>query len=411
MTPPNATAGTTNPDNAKPELVPCTLSQFLGYFLRLGTVGFGGPIALAGYMQRDLVEERRWVSQQDYVEGLALAQLAPGPLAAQLAIYLGWVRARVLGATLVALAFILPSFFMVLVLSALYIRYGGLPWMQGLFYGIGAAVIAIIARSAYKLVRLTLKQDRLLWTVFAVSAVVTAWTETEIIWLFLLSGVVVLVARRKASKVSACLTPFLPSTIGPLLEGPASWFATGLHGAASSATLARITWFFAEAGAFVFGSGLAIVPFMHGGVVNDLHWLDEHQFLDAVAVAMITPGPVVITVAFIGYLVAGPLGATLAAVGVFLPCYLFVVIPAPYYRRYGTSPDIRGFVDGVTAAATGAIAGAAFVLGKRALVDSLTVLIALLTFVILFVTKKIPEPLVILAAGACGLLVKHFAAT
>src|SRR6184192_4484054 len=154
------------------DTVPCTMREFLLYFLRLGTFGFGGPIALAGYMQRDLVERRKWISRQDYVEGLALAQLAPGPLAAQLAIYLGWVRGGVTGATLVGVAFILPSFLMVLALSALYLRYGGLAWMQGVFYGVGAAVIAVIARSAWKLVHMTLGQDRLLWVLFGVSALV-----------------------------------------------------------------------------------------------------------------------------------------------------------------------------------------------------------------------------------------------
>src|SRR6059036_4126232 len=180
---------------AAEELVPCTLTELLLYFLRLGTVGFGGPIALVGYMQRDLVEKRRWISRQDYVEGLALAQLAPGPLAAQLAIYLGWVRGGVTGATLVGVAFILPSFFMVLGLSILYLRFGGLPWMQGAFYGIGAAVIAIIARSAVKLVKLTLGRRRLLWTLFAASALVTAWTESEVLWVFLLSGLIGLLAE------------------------------------------------------------------------------------------------------------------------------------------------------------------------------------------------------------------------
>jgi chromate transporter len=394
-------------DAERGELVPCSLRQIIGYFLKLGAVGFGGPIALVGYMQRDLVERKRWISKEDYVQGLALAQLAPGPLAAQLAIYLGWVRSRVLGATLVGLAFVLPSFLMVLAISALYLQFGGLPWMRGLFYGVGAAVIAIIARSAYKLVRLTLKKDRLLWIVFAVSAVSTAWTETEVVWLFLSSGVVVLVARRWTARTSAALAPLAPTWISLVIEGPASWLTSGLHGSASIATLGRIAWFFTEAGAFVFGSGLAIVPFLHGGVVNDMHWLDERQFLDAVAVAMITPGPVVITVAFIGYLVAGPIGGTLAALGVFLPCYLFVVIPAPYYRRYGGNPSLRALVDGVTAAATGAIAGAAFVLGKRALVDVPTIAICALTFAALFAAKKLPEPLLIIAAGIIGLVLKH----
>jgi len=387
------------------EVVAAPWRAFLMYFLRLGTFGFGGPIALAGYMQRDLVERRRWISKRDYLLGLALAQLAPGPLAAQLAIYLGWVRAGVGGATLVAAAFILPSFVMVLGISALYVRYGGLPWMQSVFYGVGAAVIAIIARSAIKLVKLTLARDRLLWVLFAVSAVATAWTESEIIWLFLASGVVVLVVRGAPRWGSRAATgAFLPFT-GVHLTGVNLSLAVAAAPFVSSwPALGRIALYFAEAGSFVFGSGLAIVPFMHGGVVNHFHWLTERQFLDAVAVAMITPGPVVITVAFIGYLVAGPAGATAAAAGVFLPCYLFVIIPAPYFRRFADNPRVKAFVDGVTAAATGAIAGAAFVLGRRALIDLTTVAIAAATWLAFVRFKKIPEPLVILAAGLAGLI-------
>jgi chromate transporter len=383
------------------EVVASSLRDFLLYFLRLGTLGFGGPIALAGYMQRDLVEKRRWVSKRDYVQGLALAQLAPGPLAAQLAIYLGWVKGRVRGATLVAAAFIVPSFVMVLGLSAVYVRYGGLPWMQSAFYGIGAAVIAIIARSALKLVKMTLGKDRLLWALFAASAVATAWTESEIIWLFLGSGVLSLLVRALRSRgvpVASLLPP------GPLV---AIAVAATTGAAVTWPLLVKIALYFAEAGSFVFGSGLAIVPFLHGGVVNQYHWITERQFLDAVAVAMITPGPVVITVAFIGYLVAGPLGATAASVGVFLPCYLFVIIPAPYFRRFADNPRVRAFVDGVTAAATGAIAGAAFVLGRRALIDLTTVGIALATWLIFSRFKKIPEPLVILAAGLAGLVLRR----
>jgi len=369
-----------------------TLRELVLYFLRLGTFGFGGPIALVGYMQRDLVEERRWISLKDYKEGLALAQLAPGPLAAQLAIYLGWLDHGVLGATLVALAFVLPSFVMVLALSAVYLAYGGIAWMQGAFYGIGAAVIAIIARSAYKLTKSTLGQDRLLWVLFAVSALVTAWTESEVIWLFVVCGVVTLLARnRRMLGTAAGLVPW-------------PWLLSGLHGPADGSTLWAIGWYFAEAGAFVFGSGLAIVPFLHGRVVGDLHWLTERQFLDAVAVAMITPGPVVITVAFIGYLVAGPLGATAAAIGVFLPCYLLVVIPARYFRRSVHDPRVKAFVDGVTAAAAGAIAGAAFVLGRRAIFDVPTVAICLVTLAALIRLKGVPEPLIIIAAGIVGIV-------
>lgn len=380
-----------------------TLRSFVLYFLKLGTLGFGGPIVLAGHMQRDLVEARGWITQQDYVEGLALAQLAPGPLAAQLAIYLGWVRAGVAGATLVAAAFILPSFLMVLAISAFYVKFGGIGWVQGAFYGIGAAVIAIIARSAWKMTRATLKSDTLLWTLFGITAVVTAWTETEIVWLFVLCGAVAL-AVRAPPRFGTGLSSGSAALAVPFASG---WWLTGLHGPASAATLGKIGLYFAAAGTFVFGSGLAIVPFLYGGVVREFHWLTERQFLDAVAVAMITPGPVVITVAFIGYLVAGPLGAAAAGLGVFLPCYLLVILPAKYYRRAVQNRSIKAFVAGVTAAATGAIAGAAVVLGRRSLVDVTTVLVAVGTFAGLLGLKNIPEPLWICAAGLIGVLLFH----
>jgi chromate transporter len=380
-----------------PALQPCTLRELTTYFLRLGTLGFGGPIALAGYMQKDLVEERRWISKEDYVQGLALAQLAPGPLAAQLAIYLGWVRGGVVGASAIGLAFVLPSFIMVLGLAALYLRFGGLSWMRGAFYGIGAAVIAIIGRSVWKLGKMTLAKDRLLWALFAVSAVVTAWTESEVVWIFLGSGVLALFVKAPPKLVRGA--PLSMLSLSP-------WWLTGLAGVASESTLWTIAWYFAEAGAFVFGSGLAIVPFLHGGVVTQFHWLNDQQFLDAVAVAMITPGPVVITVAFIGYLVAGPVGASVAALATFGPCYLFTVVPAPYFRRFSKNQSIKAFVDGVSAAATGAIAGAGFVLGRRALHDVPTVLIALVTMVLLVKVKKLQEPLIIVASGIVGIALK-----
>jgi len=370
----------------------CSLRHLVRYFLRLGATGFGGPIALVGLMQRDLVERRRWFCAQEYREGLALAQLAPGPLAAQLAIYLGWLRHGLLGATLVAIAFVLPSFLMVLSLSAFYVTYGGLTWMRGAFYGIGAAVIAVIARSAYKLARSTVGRDPLYAVLFAASAGVTAWTESELVWLFVLCGVVAYALRapRRTGVLSAAALPL-------------AWLVTGQSGPAAPDTLWRIGWYFAEAGAFVFGSGLAIVPFLHGCVVNEFRWLSERQFLDAVAVAMITPGPVVITVAFIGYLVAGPAGATVAALGVFLPCYLLVVIPARYFQRAVHDPRVKVFVDGVTIAAAGAIAGAAFVLGRRAVFDGPTLAIAAVTLLLITRLKARYEPLVILGAGLVGL--------
>lgn len=373
----------------------CSLRELALYFLRLGTTGFGGPVALVGYMQRDLVEGRRWFSSDEYREGLALAQLAPGPLAAQLAMYLGWARGGAAGAALVGLAFVIPSFLMVIAIAVGYLRFGGLPWMQGAFYGIGAAVIAIIARSATKLTGLTLGTDRLLWALFAAAALVTAWTESEIVWVFLGAGVVTVFVRTR----TFARAPGMTLAVGLLPSG----LLTGLGEPASGATLWRLGWYFAEAGAFVFGSGLAIVPFLHAGVVQEFRWLNERQFLDAVAVAMITPGPVVITVGFIGYLVAGFAGAVIAALGTFLPCYLFTVIPAPHFQRLSQNRAIKAFVDGVTAAATGAIAGAVFVLGRRALVDWATSLMALLTLVILLRFKRVPEPALIAMAGAAGI--------
>jgi chromate transporter len=391
---PEATAPAPAAESA-PATLPCTLGEFLLYFVKLGTTGFGGPIALAGYMQRDLVEERRWISKEDYKDGLALAQLAPGPLAAQLAMYLGWVRAGVLGATLVAFAFILPSFFMVVGLAALYVKLGGLSWMQGAFYGVGAAVIAIIARSAVKLVGMTIGRDRLLWAIFIANALTTAWTETEIVWVFILSGLVAVLANSRV---------FVPSATTALVIPP--WLLMGIKGEAPLGTLGDVLLYFTQAGAFVFGSGLAIVPFLYGGVVKEYGWLTEKQFLDAVAVGMITPGPVVITAAFIGFLVAGASGSVAAAIGTFLPCYLFVIIPAPWFRRVKNNPRIKAFVDGVTSAATGAIAGAAFVLGRRAIADVPAAIVAVVTLAILLKTKKVPEPVLIVAAAIVGILAK-----
>lgn len=371
-----------------------SLKELIVYFLKLGTVGFGGPVALVGYMHRDLVEQKKWIAEEDYKEGLALAQLAPGPLAAQLAIYLGYVHYRIIGATLVGIAFVLPSFLMVLGLGYAYVRAGGLPWMQAVFYGIGAAVIGIIAFSSYKLTKKSLGQDGLLWVIYLIIAVSVMVTEKENVWLILLAGLVVWLVKAPPAILSRLMvfTPFLFMQIGAQVS--------------TDEKLTQIGWFFLKAGAFVFGSGLAIVPFLYGGVVREYHWLSEQQFLDAVAVAMITPGPVVITVGFIGYLVAGLSGAVVASAATFLPCYLFTILPAPYFKKYGKHPSIKAFVDGVTAAAIGAIAGAVIILAKRQFIDLTSVWIAGLTLIILIRFKKLPEPLVIIGAALLGLVLK-----
>jgi chromate transporter len=378
---------------------PVSLRMLAGYFLRLGTFGFGGPIALTAAMQRDLVVSRRWITDAEYKEGLALAQLAPGPLAAQLAIYIGWVRWSVLGATVVGLTFVGPSLVMVLLLSALYLKFGGLAWMQGAFYGIGAAVIAIVARGAGKLLGSSVGRDPILWLVVLANAAVVAGTEKELLWVIALSGAVVLLVREVTARSRAS------SMVAPVLV-PWWWLVSGLHGPATTDTLARLLGFFAKAAVVVFGSGLAVVPYIHGGVVNDFGWLTERQFLDAVAVSMITPGPVVITVAFIGYLVAGPVGGLAAATGMFLPTYLAVIVGAPWFQRVTASRRLRAVVHGVTAAATGAIVGSVVVLGRRALIDVPTCLIAATTLLLLVGGRRVPEPLLIVAAGIAGILVQ-----
>lgn len=383
-----------------------SLGQLTSYFLRLGTFGFGGPVALVGYMNRDLVETRRWMTEAEYKEGLTLAQLMPGPLAAQLAIYLGFVHYGVLGATVAGIAFVIPSFLMVLVLGWAYLAFGGIGWMQAVFYGVGATVIGIITISAWKLTQKTTGQSPLLWSIYLVSAATTIITESEPILLFLGAGVLVWAIRgaqqRREASVSVPVIALPIASQAPLTD-----------------LLTQISLFFTKAGAFVFGSGIAIVPFLYSGVVKEYGWLNDREFLDAVAVAMITPGPVVITVGFIGYIVTGrggdfwtgAAGASVAALATFLPCYLFTVIPAPYFKKHGKRPGIVAFVDGVTAAAVGAIAGACLVLGRRTIFgdgwapDWIKVGLLLVTIGLLLRFKKLPEPVIVLGAALAGLII------
>ena len=397
----NVTARVVNINTAsKPSY---TIKQLVLYFLKLGYAGFGGPVALVGYMHRDLVEKRKWISEDEYKEGLALAQLAPGPLAAQLGIYLGFVHYGVIGATLCGLAFVIPSFIMVVLIGIAYKLYGGLPWMQAVFYGVGAAVIGIIAMSSYKLTQKSvskfnldaIKKNWMLWLFYIVAAIITVITQTEEILLFVGAGLLYMIIKAPPKWMrKSTVANFIFLDIG-------FWdFDT--------TTLGKIAIFFTKAGAFVFGSGLAIVPFLHGGVVTENHWLTEAQFVDAVAVAMITPGPVVITVGFIGYLVAGFPGACVAALATFLPCYLFTVIPAPYFKKIAKNKSIKAFVDGITAAVIGALVGAVIVIATRSIIDIPTALIAVASVLALIYIKKIQEPYIILVAAIVGLILKTF---
>jgi chromate transporter len=398
-TPVTSAAPTAQTDNA------VGLAPLTSYFLKLGALGFGGPAALVGFMHRDLVVQRRWIDEDEYKLALGLAQIMPGPLAAQLAIALGYFQRGIAGATAVGLAFILPSFLLVVAISAAYVAFGGLWWMQALFYAIGATVIAIIGISAYKLTRSVNKRDPLLWGIFAVLLVVTAWAQAEPAEFFIAAGLLVLLVRAWPGPRRALVFGLAAVLVGAAIWLIDKWFTS--LGTGGEDVLLQILLFFTKAGAFVFGSGLAIVPFLQQGVVQQFGWLTDTQFLDAVAVAMITPGPVVITVAFVGYLVAGLPGAVMASIGIFLPVYVFTILPAPWFKRHRDNPQLKAFVDGATAAATGAIAGAVLVLGQRAIFDLPTAVIAVLSLGVLWRFKP-PEPVVVLVSGVVGLALWPF---
>jgi chromate transporter len=371
------------------------------YFLRLGATGFGGPVALVARMRQDLVERSEWITDEDFRDGLALAQVAPGPLAAQLAMYLGWLAGGIRGATLVGTAFVLPSLLIVLVLAAGYARAGGLAILGMLFYGVGAAVIAVLARAGIRLARSTVRHDRLLWAVTGINALGTLLLRRESVPLVLASGLLVMLVRT-APRGPERATSGAPRAV---FVAPTSLLLQATA-ALATASLPALFVFFAVSGLVVFGSGLAIVPFLHGGVVVERHWLTEQQFLDAVAVSLLTPGPVVITVAFIGYLVAGTGGGLVAAAGVFLPAFVVVLIVAPRFRRIQQDGRARAFAAGVTAAAVGALLGAVVVMATRTLVDAATSAIAVCAFVLLIAKPKVPEPLVLAAAALVGVVLR-----
>lgn len=382
------------------EALPATersLPGLVRYFARLGTLGFGGPIALCGYMHRDLVEDRRWFTEDEYQQGMAISQTMPGPLAAQLAMWLGYLQRGWFGALAVSLPFVLAPFLIVTALAIAYARYQGLGWVQDVFFGVGPAVIAIIAIASYKLARATNKRDPVLWAIAVILCVVTAVAGAEIAWLFILAGVFGAIyyggGVPRLSRAGAGIAVPLPLFV---VNGFA-WMGSG-------GSLGTLAWFFIKAGAFTFGSGLAIVPFLHDGLVDEFGWLTEEEFVDAVAIGLITPGPVVIMATFAGYLVHGVLGAVIATAAVFVPVYLFVVVPGRFFRRYENHPRLRGFVKGITAAAAGAIAGAAIVIARQTISGPLGIALCLVALALLLQRRvKIPEPVLVAAAAGVGL--------
>ena len=369
------------------------IRDLVGYYLRLGTLGFGGPVALCGQMERELVEERKWLTKEEMREGIAVCQSLPGPLAIQVGIFISYLRGGFWGAWAGGWAFIFPNFVIVATLAALYVHFGGLPSVTAIFYGASPAVIALILHSCYRLSRLGM-EDWLQWVIAAACFAITVAARAEVALLFIASGIVGIVyygsplRGRSASSLSLmAVAPLLPET----------------GAGAAGSVLGKLFVFFLKAGSLTFGSGLVIVPFLEHGLVRQTGWLEERQFLVAVAMGVLSPGPVVITATFVGYLVAGFWGSLVATIGIFFPSFLLVLIVAPILVRHRANVNVQGFVKGAYAAAIGTILGACVLLGKVAIGDWLTALIALLSLVVLF-RWKVSNPALVAATAAIGLV-------
>jgi chromate transporter len=367
------------------------LTELLLYFLRLGSIGFGGPVALVGQMERELVGERGWLTKEQMREAIAICQSLPGPLAIQVGIYVGYLRGGFWGAWIGGWAFIFPNFVMVAALGALYVYLGDLKPVTAIFYGVSPAVIALILHSCYRLAKLGM-EDWLQWVIALACLAVTVILQAEVALLFIGAGIVGILYYgnlfRKAPDVK------LQIAAVPLIAAPA---------AATNATLGKLLLFFLKAGSLTFGSGLVIVPFLQQGLVEQYGWLDERQFLIAVAVGMISPGPVVITATFVGYLVAGFWGSLVSTVGIFFPSFIFILVAAPLLARHGQNPNVQGFVRGAYGAAIGTILGACILLGRIAIGDWLTALIGVVSLAVLF-RWKVSNPLLIAATAVVGLI-------
>lgn len=369
------------------------LEEIVRYFLRLGLLGFGGPVALVGQMERELAAERGWVSKEQMREAIAVCQSLPGPLAIQVGIYLSYLRGGFWAAWAGGWAFILPNFVIVAAIGALYVYFGGLKPVTAIFYGVSPAVIALILHSCYRLAKLGM-EDWLQWALAAVCFGVTVVLQAEVALLFIGAGIIGVLYygglwRRGSATTLMSAAPLVP--------------VTALAPAATTSTLTKLLLFFLKAGALTFGSGLVIVPFLQQGVVQQHGWLSERDFLVAVAVGMISPGPVVITATFVGYLVAGFWGAFAATVGIFLPSFILVLVAAPILARHRSSRYVQGFVRGAYAAAIGTILGACALLGRIAVGDWLTLLIGLTALVALF-CWKVNNPLLMAITAATGLI-------
>jgi chromate transporter len=377
---------------SSPSPAPYSHWRLIRYFLWLGSVGYGGPLALMGYMRRDLSEKREWISHSDFLNGVALSSLCPGPLATQLSIYIGWFRGRIVGATAALIAFTLPAFLMVLTLAVLYKHSVQINALKFAFYGVSASVLAIIIRHAYQMSKKIVEKDHWLWGVFIYNFLITSMTHLQVYWAFLLSGLLVWLIKSPPRFLSFSLY-FIP-------------FSLSLESLSNNQVLSKLFLYFAWAGTVVFGGGFAIIPFIHEGVVHHYHWLTERQFLDALAVGMVTPGPLVLVVTFMGYLIAGIKGAVVATIGILLPCYLLVILLAPHFNRIAHHAAVKAFVRGITVAVAGGIAGTTLILAQSVLNDWATFGIFASTALGLLIFRKIPEPVWLVIAACAGIAVK-----
>jgi chromate transporter len=366
----------------------------VAYFLRLGLLGFGGPVALVGQMERELVTERGWLTKEQMREAIAVCQSLPGPLAIQVGIYISYIRGGFWGAWAGGWAFILPNFLIVAAIGALYVHFGGLQPVTAIFYGVSPAVIALILHSCYRLAKLGM-EDWLQWMLAVVCFAVTIALQAEVALLFIGAGIIGILYYGRLWQRASSATPLLAAA--PL--APVAPMAP----AASASTLTKLLLFFLKAGAFTFGSGLVIVPFLQQGVVQQYGWLNERDFLVAVAVGMISPGPVVITATFVGYLVAGFAGSLAATIGIFLPSFILVLVAVPILARHRANRSVQGFVKGAFAAAIGTILGACVLLGRIAIGDWLTILIAVTALAALF-RWKVSNPLLMAVTALVGLI-------
>jgi chromate transporter len=383
------------------------IRDLVRYFLRLGALGFGGPVALCGQMEKELVREKQWVSNDEMLEGIAVCQSLPGPLAIQVGIFISYLRGGFWGAWAGGWAFILPNFILVAALGALYVRLGGLPAVTAIFYGVSPAVIALILHSCYRLARIGMK-DRLQWFIAAACFVVTVAVRAEVALLFLASGILGAIVYGSFPGRRPIVASGMPlMAVAPLGSAPLGAAAVASAAPATGSILGRLLFFFLKAGSLTFGSGLVIVPFLQNGLVQQTGWLQERQFLIAVAIGMISPGPVVITATFVGYLVAGFWGSLVATVGIFFPSFLLVLIAAPVLVRHRSNPHLQGFIRGAYAAAIGTILGACILLGRIAIGDWLTALVALVSLAVLMSTK-VSNVVLVAAAAVVGLVAFPF---